>query len=321
MIAVSNLEFLEDLFADIPDDAAATLCGFTGDPNDETGDRRWKWSALPWYHGKALPGNVGPNVNGYVAVSSFARNEAGEYRRRKDQFRRLHAVMIDDVGTKVAASRLCLPPSARIETSPGNFQDYLFVAPTPAADDAAIAARLLEQLVAQGLTTDGKDPGMKGVTRVGRLPVGVNGKSKYVRALGAPFRTRTVEWSPDRRYTVEQIAAAYALDLTPPKPRIHKPLPAGAVKTRLTQFDALMRILADAGLYLSSRASGWHDIVCPWAGEHTDGSITGSAIHEPADTNGWAGGFKCHHGHCERRSIRNVYDFAREFQKALKGSS
>jgi hypothetical protein len=318
MIAVSNLEFLEALFADIPDDAAAMVCGFPGDPYAQgTG----KWFARPWCHGKPLPARVNANANTYGAVSSFSRDADGQFRRRKEQFVRFHACMIDDVGSKVPPERLRLSPSARIETSPGNFQDYLFVAPTPAADDAAIAARLLEQLVAQGLTTDGKDPGMRGTTRYGRLPVGVNGKAKVVKALGAPFRTRTVEWSPDRRYTVEQIAAAYALDLTPPKPRIHTPLPAGAVQTRLTQFDALMRILADAGLYLSSRASGWHDIVCPWAGEHTDGSITGSAIHEPADTNGWAGGFKCHHGHCERRSIRNVYDFAREFQKALKGSA
>ena len=184
-----------------------------------------------------------------------------------------------------------------------------------------IAARLLEQLVAKGLTVDGKDPGMKGVTRVGRLPVGVNGKAKYVQTLGAPFRCATVEWAPERRYTVEQIASAYALDLAAPKPRATKPLPPGAMQTRLTQFDALMRVLADAGLYLSTRASGWHDIVCPWVEDHSDGSITGTAVHEPSDANGWVGGFKCHHGHCEQRSIRNVYHFAREFRKALKGSS
>jgi hypothetical protein len=82
-----------------------------------------------------------------------------------------------------------------------------------------------------------------------------------------------------------------------------------------------MRVIADAGLYLSTRASGWHDIVCPWVEDHSDGSITGTAVHEPSDANGWAGGFKCHHGHCEQRSIRNVYHFAREFRKALKGSA
>jgi len=131
VIAVTNVEFLEALFCDLPDDAAAMLCGFSGDPNDESGDRCWKWSARQWHHGAALPANVGPNVNSYVAVSSFRRNPAGEYRRRKDQFRRLHAVMIDDVNTKVAAARLRLAPSARIETSPANFQDYLFIETTP----------------------------------------------------------------------------------------------------------------------------------------------------------------------------------------------
>lgn len=318
MTAITNIEFLEAVFADMPDDAAAMLCGFPGDPNDETGERRWKWVARPWQHGKALPCNVGPDTNGYVAISSFGRNEAGEYRRRKDQFRRLHAVMIDDVGTKVAASRLRLPSSIRIETSPGNFQDYLFIETTPAADDAVIAARLLEQLVAKGLTADGKDPGMKGVTRVGRLPVGVNGKAKYVQALGVPFRTRVVNWAPERRYTVEQIATAYTLDLTPPKARIYAPLPPGAIQTRQTEFGALMQALADAGLYMASHGD-WHDIVCPWWEEHSDRSLTGTAVREPNAENGWAGGFKCHHGHGDRLTIRNVYHFARELRRILKG--
>ena len=316
-IAVLNTEFLEEIFADMPDDAAAMLCGFAGDPNDETGDRRWKWMARAWTHGIKLPANVGPEANNYVAISSFGRNEAGEYRRRKDQFKRLHTVMIDDVNTKVSVARLRIPPSARIETSPNNFQDFLFIETTAAADDAIIAARLIEQLVAKGLTADGKDPGMTGVTRVGRLPVGVNGKTKYVQALGHPFRTRMVEWAPQRRYTVEHIAHTYALDLTPPKSRVFTPLPDGAIATRQTAFNNLMQTLADAGLYMQSHGE-WHDIVCPWWDQHSDRSLTGTAIREPNAENRWNGGFVCHHGHCKERTIRHVYQLAREMRQAVK---
>ena len=61
---------------------------------------------------------------------------------------------------------------------------------------------------------DGADPGMRGVTRYARLPVGQNNKAKYVERLGAPFVHQVVAWEPGLTYTVDQIAAAYGLDLT-----------------------------------------------------------------------------------------------------------
>jgi hypothetical protein len=306
---VTNAEFLEALFADLPDGAAAMLCGFVGDPYAPP---EFAWHARPWMHGDALPRNIVPSANNYAAVSSFVPDETGRYRRRKAQFARLHAVMIDDVGTKVQVHRLRLDASARVETSPGNFQEYLFVEPSADSDSRETAETLIEQLVAHGLTADGRDPGMKGVTRVGRLPVGTNAKRKYVEQLGHPFACRLAAWRPERRYTVETIARAFGLDLTVRR-REPAPLPPGTALSRVGSFAALMRTIGVAGLYLETLGDGWHAIVCPWVHTHTDRAETGSAVREPCDENRWAGGFRCHHGHCDGRRIGDLYRWAEAF--------
>jgi len=222
--------------------------------------------------------------------------------------------MVDDIGTKVPHGIIYLPLSALIETSPRNFQGYYFIEPSAASDDGAIAARLLDALVEAGMSKDGTDPGMKGVTRYGRLPVGVNGKAKYVEQGGAPFRVRIDEWHPQRRYTVEQIAAGYRLDLTI-RTRQVRELEPGEASARATTFEHLMQLLASKGRYRESH-DGWHDIVCPWSDTHSDRAETGTALREPSESNNWAGGFRCHHGHCERRTIADVYAWARAQRSA-----
>lgn len=310
MNAVTNLEFLEEMFAAMPDEAAAILAGFVGDPYKPP---QFAWSRRPWMFGRQISRDIHRDANTYVAVSSFRADETGQYRRRKSQFARLHGVMVDDVCTKVPLGRIYLPLSALIETSPRNFQGYWFIAPSAASDDGAVAARLIEALVGAGMTSDGTDPGMKGVTRFGRLPVGVNGKAKYVQQLGEPFRVRVAEWNPSRRYTVEQIAKAHQLDMTIAQ-RTVRPLQPGEASARAATFEDLMALLAGEGLYRESHG-GWHDIVCPWVHTHTDRAESGTALREPSAANNWAGGFCCHHGHCEARTIADVYRWARAFRR------
>lgn len=311
MIAVTNPEFLESMFADIPDDAAAMVCGFVGDPYKPP---EFAWSAKPWAFGERLHWRVNRNSNNYVAVGSYRADETGKYRRRKSLLARLHGVMVDDICTKVPLGKIYLPLSALIETSPSNFQGYWFIEPSAASDDGAVSARLIEALVDAGMSKDGTDPGMKGTTRYGRLPVGVNGKAKYVQEVGAPFRVRLSEWHPERRYTVEQIATAHRLDLTI-HTRTVRELKPGEASARATTFEQLMQLLASKGRYRESH-DGWHDIVCPWSDAHTDRAETGTALREPAESNNWAGGFRCHHGHCERRTIADVYAWARAQRSA-----
>lgn len=315
-VAITNTEFVESMFSDLDDDAAAMLCGFAGDPYAPP---EYAWAAYPWQHGSAFPWRLTASTNNYIAISSFTADETGRYRRRKSQFRRLHAVMVDDVGTKVQPHRQRLDVSARVETSPGNYQDFLFVSPSDAAHSLTTATRLIEQLVANGLTTDGKDPGMKGVTRVGRLPVGVNGKARYVEQLGAPFPCRLVTWKPERRYSVETIAAAFELDLTEPE-RPPRPEPGADVRAATEAgFAQLMQAIHATGLYVETiddaEYGRKHVVVCPWVHTHTDRAQTGTVLIEPSANNRYAGGFKCHHtsGGCDRRTIADAYRWMRAY--------
>jgi hypothetical protein len=313
-LAITNLEFLEAMFVDLPEEASAAVCGFSGDPNDPPD---YAWCARPWRHGLRMPPTVTAFSNNYVAVSSFYPDAQGKLRRRKDQFARLHGLMVDDINTKVAAARIRLPLSAQIETSPHNFQGFYFIEPSAGSDVLDTGARLIEQMIKSGLAA-AVDPGMSGTTRYARLPVGANAKAKYVQALGHLFHCQIVSWNPERRYTVEQIAQAYRLDLTPPAPRLLAPLTDADTAQRVAGFADLMRTIGAAGMYLETRDNGIHIIVCPWIEAHTDRSETGTAVMAPNGLNRWAGGFRCWHGHCERRTIADVYRWARALERTAQ---
>jgi hypothetical protein len=53
---------------------------------------------------------------------------------------------------------------------------------------------------------------------------------------------------------------------------------------------------------------GKHDITCPWVQEHTGEVNGGTAYFEP-DDNWPIGGFKCLHGHCADRHVRDLLRF------------
>jgi len=320
--AITNAEFLEAMFADLPDGAAAMVCGFPGDPKpaEPTADERKRWFARPWMFGEPLR-RCGPALNNYVAVSSFHPDpELGEYRRRKANFARLHAVMLDDLGDGPGAKLPMrhadrLPVSVLVETSPRNFQAWLFLEPSADTDDREAAERLIDRMIEQGLAAD-TDPGMSGVTRYGRLPVGVNGKSKYL-DKGQPFRVRLVRWNPEFRYTVAQVAQAFGLDLARRTIRSANTLPRpddAVLAERGDGFGALLELMAHAGLYQAALGEGRHAVTCPWVHEHGGQDKSGTVLIEPSEKNKWRGVFRCQHGHGKGLYIDDVLLwFAREY--------
>lgn len=322
MNAITNAEFLEAMFLDLHDDSVAMVCGFAGDPRPPvaTDDDRKRWFARPWMFGKQ-PARCGAMTNNYLAVSSFrADPQTGDYRRRKANFARLHAVMLDDLGdgpgAKLPMSRMDrLSPSALVETSPRNYQAWYFLEPSAETDDRETAERLIARMIAQGLCAD-TDPGMSGVTRYGRLPVGINGKAKYLQD-GRPFRVRLELWKPGRRYHVATVVHFFGLDLTPPPVQPRRAVTLEEAHRGVDDFDALLLVIQAAGMYLKPLGEGRHAIRCPWIESHTQRDDDGAALLEPSEKNSWLGGYKCWHGHCEKtRRIGDVYRFARSLLRA-----
>jgi hypothetical protein len=303
-IELSNIDFIAHAFYRCGADEVPWVTGFPGDPGEIHHGMWGGRSALP------LPRFICAGNNNYVAVSRFKRGSDCRHHRRKDCFSAMDVVMVDDVGTKVAFDKLGLEPTCLVETSPGNFQAWYFL--TEPERDRLRAEALIKGMIASGLTTDGADPGMNGVTRYGRLPVGINGKAKYRDKRGAPFKQRVAHWVPEVRYGLDEIAAAYGVDLvTADRPRNKARVYRQATPGALPAGEGLVSLLEQAGLYIEGLPGtpGGHRIICPWVHEHTDQDETGTVYFEPGDENNGSGGFKCHHGHCQGRTIADLNHF------------
>jgi hypothetical protein len=219
--------------------------------------------------------------------------------------------MVDDIGPKVPEHAIALPFTVEVETSPENRQGWYRL--NPPVDDRHLAERLIERMVEAGLTADGRDPGMKGVTRYGRLPEGSNNKPGIVAHLGGPWRHLVAACRPRLSYTAHEIAAGYELDLTPAAPRVVTPRERPSAESA-SMLDWL-RVL---GLYREPLSEGWHSVTCPWVHKHTGRADTGTAYREPCADNNWVGGFRCHHGHCEQRGMRDLFAFIDAIEEQLE---
>ena len=279
-------------------------CEFEGDPNE---DIKGKWRARV----ANRMGQLSDDANVYFCVSAMKQNARGEYRRRKENFAGGLLLMIDDLGTgkgaKFPMSTIDpAPPTALIETSPDNFQAVYFF------DKAETNMAKFEALIRAFINKEflGKDTGMAGVNRVFRPPVGINGKPKY-----GGWKVRCEEWKPERRYSVDDLAAAFNLDLKMEGPKI----PRGATANKSENIRAFISVraaLRGAGMLKKPNAdmAGWTDMKCPWTHEHTDGVDNGAAIRIPDEDNAFFGGFKCFHGACEKRGWRELTEWLAEEQ-------
>ena len=299
---VDNGAFLRAVFGNAPADARPIVVSFEGDPASAPARL---WMGRPWLDAEALPTSLPASANNYFSLADFRPDEAGQFRRQKSRFRALHAVMLDDIGTKVAMERLTVRPSWLLETSPGNHQaGYLLCEPLT---DGPAADRLMNAIVAARLC----DPGANGPrARLARLPVGVNGKHM------PPFPCRMVEWSPELRYSVDELVHGLGLGMREAgRPKRHSTRCASESSVEgdpvwipRPDENAVLVALRQRGLYKAPLGDGKHDITCPWLNEHTGEVDGGTAYFEP-DDNWPIGGFKCLHGHCADRHVRDLLRF------------
>ena len=299
---VGNSEFLLAVFGDELADARPVVVSFEGNPTSVPAK---VWSGRPWQGKPEGSTSLPASANNYFSLAVFRPDEAGQFRRQNARFQALRAVMLDDIGTKVATERVTLPPSWLLETSAGNHQaGYLLDGPLT---DGGLADRLMNAIVAAGLC----DPGANGPrARLARLPVAVNGKH------APPFQCRMVKWSPESRYSVEELVDGLQLDMAQagrPKRQStrlaqERPSDGDPVWIPGPEENGVLAALRDRGLYKAPLGDGKHDVTCPWVKEHTGEADNGTAYFEP-DDNWPIGGFKCLHGHCGQRHIRDLLRF------------
>lgn len=291
---VSNDEFLAAIFGSSFVTTHPLVCKKAGDP-DVSG-----WNAICWPCGTDLP-----ELNWYALPALYTPDETGRYRAKKELAVSVHAVMVDDVGTKISADRFInCPPSWSVETSPGNYQyGYIFVQPVT---DLKVVDRLKERLIEAGLCDSGATGG---IARWMRLPAAINGRPKY----GSPSpKCRLVQWRPDVKYTIDDLDSVFGLQKIKTASGVNAAVPIQhAMTDRPTlgvDADSVIKGLQAAGLYKSLLGSGMHDITCPWLHGHTDATDNGSVYFEPTEQYP-SGGFKCHHSHGSLFHIRELKEF------------
>lgn len=282
---ITNNEFLTALFAE--DAPWVHVTDFPYDPSNIPKEQHltaWKGDYFSRY-------TIGVNTNQYFTISNFYCDEQGTARRRKALFRHTRVIVLDDVKEKLSLEEVKKLPSPAwiLETSSGSEQwGYILDKP---CDNRSMVENLLDGLVANGLAPDGKDPGMKGVTRYVRLPEGVNNKaSKLVN--GQPFKCQLTLWQPFNRVTIEQLAAPFHVDLHAVRRESRVDGAADVSDHPLLKIPHIIKIK-------EIRSDGRFDITCPWVDEHTNADDSGSAIFTNKDG---SIGFKCHHGACQDRT-------------------
>lgn len=88
--------------------------------------------------------------------------------------------------------------------------------------------------------------------------------------------------------------------------KIPKPLPKPVYAKPTTPAPDARSFFAVNGLIKREVSGGLH-VVCPWADRHSKNDTTGTFYFEPSPSNGYIGGFKCHHAHCDGRTIGDVF--------------
>lgn len=295
----TNSEFLTALFGQNAPWVHVT--DFSFDPNDIPEDQHLR----AWSGGYFSRRPMGELTNQYFTISNFYADENGKARRRKALFWQTPVIVLDDVKEKLNMEEVSkLPrPTWILETSPGSEQwGYLLTTP---CNDRAKVENLLDGLVANGLAPEGRDPGMKGVTRYVRLPDGINNKANKL-VNGQPFKCRLSLWEPFNTVTMEQLAEPFAVDLDALRRDQRVDGAAEVSDHPLVNIPDIIHIK-------ETRSAGRFDICCPWVDEHTGGVDNGTGIFTNDDG---SIGFKCHHGACQER---NGGDLLRYIEREVPG--
>jgi len=287
-ITVTNEEFLRALFGE--DWVNVPVSSGKGWAVKSAG------TALKW---------LKPEKANYFCVSTFSLADDGKFVRQKQYFLRQHVFVVDDIGTKLntlVAIDLFPPPTYIVETSPGNFQWGFKL--TDGTDARALSA-IVDAVVGNAeLNPSLRDPGMAGVTRVARPPVGSNVKPAVIEANGGkPFRSVMHSWRPERAYSVAELAEAVGADLS--ETRLAR-YTAGMFANNVASAaeiagDTVLKVFDAKGMVIDTdpNDNGFINVVCPWSHEHTDDRVE-------AGYKVGGGGFQCHHGHCQHRTMDDV---------------
>jgi len=285
---ISNQEFLQAIFGE--QFIWAHVTDFFHDP----GVGFTEESKRAWLGNHYVNTELKEFANQYFTISLFHETEEHLARRRKELFKSTHCIVVDDVGEKIPLDLMLDKPAPSwiLETSPGSQQwGYILTEP---CKERSFVENLLAGLVSK-ICPDGIDSGMLGVTRYVRLPEGYNTKkSKVALNNGKIFKCRMIIWQPEIKTSIQDLASSFDIDLT-----------KSSKYTNSKEYDFLEDHYASQHpawekLEIKNILNeGHYDVCCPWSAEHSDPADDRATVF--VQSNGYIS-FKCHHGHCEKRT-------------------
>jgi hypothetical protein len=199
---VTNTDFLNELVQAAPDGSCLWVCKFHGNPNSDDA----KWGGLvytPADHERALCDQWG-DYNTYFSVAAVRQGPDGMFRRRKETFARMLALVVDDVELESLYS----PPSWVLETSPGKTQaGYFLDAEDPDCGNEVLCTAVVKSMTMKGFI--GGDISGNNSVRYVRLPQGTNQKPRTT----GHWQHKLQVWNPGIRLTLDDACAAVGMDL------------------------------------------------------------------------------------------------------------
>lgn len=256
-VVLTNSDFLQSILHSAPKGTAVWVNSFIGNPNSDQAN--WAGKAYnPAMHSAEV--DAWTRQNTYFSVAAL-RYVDGAMARRKSHFARLMALVGDDASPE----NLQGTPSWGIETSPGKRQiGVLLDSQDPDCANLELVTRLVTVMADQGLIK--ADKSGNNAVRYVRLPIGQNQKPRE----SGPFSHFVEYWNPKSRYTLEDAAAIFGIDLDDLRhEQVTAPLAAA-----LGEQDERLRILT-ANII---RGDGLHDAINMVAASMVASGAKGGAV-------------------------------------------
>lgn len=256
--SVTNSGFLHELAGGAPRGTALWVTAFAGSP-DLTNSQNW--FGQPFGLDVAVTVDSWTDRNTYFSVAALRPTGDGEIRRRKVNFSRLLALVVDDVNVEDVPG----PVSYVLATSPGKVQVGILIdGECQDAADIRLVDRLVTSMAERGMMR--ADISGNNAVRYVRLPVGQNQKPREQGVWQHELR----QWSPSVRLSLDDAAAAFGLDLDELRESGDKTAAPSAGGPQ----DERLRVLTSNVI----RGDGLHDTMNQIAASLVASGATGGAV-------------------------------------------